>query len=95
MLNEIHGDGIPWLLRNWELFEQSVWAMSRNFGIGAGGTGTDVVFDIGPDAWPSVAVTDKLKGTVLAKMTREGMVVFVPEHSEAKIIGFRYVDPVV
>ncbi|KIJ67276.1 hypothetical protein HYDPIDRAFT_84599 [Hydnomerulius pinastri MD-312] len=69
--------------------------MSRDFGSGAGGTGADIVLNIGPNSWPGIFLTDKLEGVILAKMSGQGMVVFVAEYSEPEIIGFRDVDEVI
>ena len=44
-----------------------------------GGAGLAIVLDEGVEEQPSINVTDKLKGLVLAKVSRDGMVVFVEE----------------
>jgi hypothetical protein len=38
LLDEIHRDGIPWLLGNRELLESSMGFMTRSLGASAGGT---------------------------------------------------------
>ena len=42
-----------------------------------GGAGLAIVLDQGAEEWPSVVIMDKLKGLVLAKVSRDWMVVFV------------------
>ena len=44
-----------------------------------GGAGLAVVLNKGAEEWPSVVRTDKLKGLLLAKMSRDQMVMFVEE----------------
>ena len=41
--------------------------------------GLAVVLNEGTEEWPSVVIMDKLKGLVLAKVSRDQMVVFVEE----------------
>ena len=69
LLNEVHGDGIPWSFGNQELFEQSVGSVMRGFCSGAGGAGFDVVFDIFPYAWPSVITVDEFESAALTEVT--------------------------
>ena len=37
LFDEVHGDGVPWALGDWELFEQAVRLVAGGFGVGAGG----------------------------------------------------------
>ena len=69
LFNEVHGDGIPWPFRNWELFEQSIGSVTRGFCSGTGSAGFDVVFDVFPYAWPSVIAANKFEGVALTKVT--------------------------
>jgi hypothetical protein len=39
LLNEVHGDGIPWLPWNRELLEKSIWLMTLGFGAEASHAG--------------------------------------------------------
>ena len=41
----------------------------------------------GSEEWPSIVVSDELKGLVLAKLSRSWMVMFVEKYAESEIIG--------
>ena len=69
LLDEVHGDGIPWSFGNWELFEQPIGSVTRGFCSGAGGAGFDVVFDVFPYAWPSVIAADEFESVALTEVT--------------------------
>ena len=69
LLDEVHGDGIPWSFGNRELFEQSVGSVTGSFCSGAGGAGFDVVFDVFPYTWPSVITANEFESAALAKVT--------------------------
>ncbi|KAF9220028.1 hypothetical protein BS17DRAFT_759995 [Gyrodon lividus] len=60
LFDEVHGNGVPGLFRDWKLLEHSIGAVSRGFSSGAGGAGTDIVFDKGAESWPSVFPADEL-----------------------------------
>ena len=68
--------------------------MTLWLGLHTGGAGLALVLNKGAEEWPSVVVTDKLKGFVLAKVSREQMVVFVEKNAESEIIGVGDVDSV-
>ena len=53
--------------------------MTLWLGLHTGGAGLAVVLNKGVEEWPSVVVTDELKGFVLTKVSRDWMVVFVEE----------------
>ena len=46
----------------------------------------DVIFDEGPDAWPGIFTLEEFQCTVLPKMPSEGVVMFVLEYSQAKVV---------
>ena len=46
-------------------------------GLHTGGAGLAVVLNESGEEWPSVVITDKLKGFVQAKVSRDQMVMFV------------------
>ncbi|KIK80696.1 hypothetical protein PAXRUDRAFT_157980, partial [Paxillus rubicundulus Ve08.2h10] len=52
LFDEVHRDGVPRFLWDRELFEESVQAVPRDFGMGAGGTGADIFFDECTESWP-------------------------------------------
>ena len=55
--------------------------MTLWFGSHTGGAGLAIVLGEGTEEWPSVVITDELKGLVLANMSRDQMVVFVEENA--------------
>ena len=50
------------------------------------GAGLVVVLNEGLEEWPSVFITDELKGFVLPKVSRDQMVVFVEKNVELEIV---------
>ena len=50
------------------------------------GAGLAVVLSEGVEKRPSIVISDKLKGLVLAKVSRSRMVMFVEEYVESEII---------
>jgi hypothetical protein len=58
LLDKVHGDGVPWLLRDWELLKESVRMMSSGLGASAGGTGFAVLYYEGPEFRPGVIASD-------------------------------------
>ena len=95
MFDEIHGDGVPWVFRNWELFQQAIRLVMWNLGTGARGTRRDIILDKGVDAWPSVLSLDQVQSAGLTKMSREWVVMFVPQDPQMEVINVRDVDAVV
>ena len=77
MLNEVHGDQIPWFLGNRELLEITVWSVSGSFGSSAGCARLTVVLDVCSDTRPCIIPTDKIQGFVLTIMTRDRMIMIV------------------
>ena len=66
--------------------------MSRNFSMGAGCAGQNVVLYECTESWPSVFASDKFQGPVLSEMSGEGMIMLIPENSELEVIGVWYKD---
>ena len=60
MFDEIHGDGIPWVFRDWELFQQAIGLVTWNLGVGARGTRRDIILDKGADAQPGILLSDQV-----------------------------------
>jgi len=54
MLNEIHGNGVPWLLWDGKLFEQPIGMVVWCFGPSTESTRLDVRLDECPEARPSI-----------------------------------------
>ena len=78
-LDEVHGDGVPGSFWDQELLQKSIGSVMLWLGLHTGGAGLAIVLNQGTEERPSVVVTDELKGFVLAKVSRDWMVVFVEE----------------
>jgi len=74
LLYEIHGYGIPRLLRNWKLLEKSVGFVANRFGMGTGGAQFAVVLDVDWKSGPIVLHADLMKSLCLTEMTCKWMV---------------------
>ena len=66
--------------------------MPRNLSAGAGRAGRNVVLYEYTESWPSVFASDKFQGPVLSEVSREGMIMLIPEDSESEVIGVWYKD---
>ena len=53
---------------------------------GAGSARRDIIFDEGLDAWPGIFTLQEFQCTVLPKMPSEGVVMFVPEYPQMKVV---------
>ena len=60
--------------------------MTLWLGLHTGGAGLAIVLNEGVEEWPSVVITDELKGFVLTKVSRDQMVVFVEKNVELEIV---------
>ena len=65
------------MFQNQELLQESVGSVTLWLGSHTGSAGLAVVLNKGAEEWPSIVITDELKGFVLAKVSRDWMVVFV------------------
>ena len=61
------------------MLQESVGSVTLWLGSHTGGAGLAVVLNKGVEERPSVVVRDELKGFVLAKVSRNWMVMFVEE----------------
>ena len=84
--DEVHGYGVPRSFRDWELLQESRGSVTLWLGLHTGGAGLAVVLNESGEEWPSVVITDKLKGFVLAKVSRDWMVMFVEKNAESEVI---------
>ena len=66
-----------------------------DLGMGAGGARRDVVLDKGADTWPSVLLVDQVQSAGLTKMSREWVIMFVPQDPQTEVIGVRDINVVV
>ena len=58
VLNEVHGDGVPWSLWHRKLLEESIGTMMQSFGTSAGSTGADKLLHKISELWPGVFTSD-------------------------------------
>ena len=63
--------------------------------MGAGGARRDIVLDKGADARPSVLSSDQVQSAGLTKMSREWVVMFVPQDLQTEVVGVRNIDAVI
>ena len=54
LLDEVHGDRIPWLSGDWELLECSIGLMARSFVSRTTGTGPNILIYHRPNIWPGI-----------------------------------------
>ena len=85
LLYEIHRDGVPRLLRNQKLFEESIRSVVHRFCVGASGAQFAVVFDEDRKSRPGILHVDCMKCLGLTEMTCKRMVVQVFQNMESKI----------
>ena len=69
--------------------------MTGNLGTGARGARRDIVLDKGVDAQPGVLSLDQVQSVGLTKMSREWVVMFVPQDLQMEVIDIRDIDAVV
>ena len=77
LFDEVHGDGVPWLIRDGELLESSVGTMTRGFRTATSSTRFDIVLHEGADSGPSILAADKFQSLVDAKVTGERVVMLI------------------
>ena len=66
-----------------------------DLGVGTGGARRNVVLDESVDTRPGVLLADQVQCAGLTKMSREWVVMFVPQDPQTEVIGIRDVDAVV
>ena len=69
--------------------------MAWDLGAGTGGARRDVVLDKGADTQPSVLSADQVQSAGLTKMSREWVIMFVPQDPQMEVISIRDVNAVV
>jgi hypothetical protein len=92
---EIHGDRIPWFVRDWELLDESIWTMSFGFRPSACGTGVAVIGSEGAETGPDIFMSYKFDCLVLSEVTGDRMIMLELEDSKAEIVGVQDIDPIV
>ena len=68
------------------MLQESVGSVTLWLGSHTSGAGLAVVLDEGTEEWPSVVVTDELKGLVLAEVSGDQVVVFVEKDAELEVV---------
>ena len=66
-----------------------------DLGVGTGGARRDVVLDEGADTQPGILSVDQVQSVGLTKMSREWVVMFVPQDLQTEVINIRDVNVVV
>ena len=69
--------------------------MAWDLGVGAGGARRNIVLDEGVDTWPGILSADQVQSAGLTKMSREWVIMFVPQDPQTEVIGIRNIDAVV
>ena len=85
MFDKIHGDGVPWFLRNRELLKSTVGLVAWCLGSPTSRARPAVVLDKLSDTWPCIISTNKIQSLVEGVMTGERMVVLVSEDTESEV----------
>jgi hypothetical protein len=95
MLDEVHGDGIPWSFGDWELLEKSVRFMAFRLATHTRSTGPNIVPDKSADSGPGILTPDKLECLVNSRVTCKYVIVLILQYSESEGTGVRYIDTIV
>jgi hypothetical protein len=95
LLYEIHRNGIPRLLGNGELFEETIGLVTLWLASHTSGAGLAILLDEGSDTWPSVISSDQLQGLVDPEVSREDVVVLVLKDAKSKVLSHRNISSVV
>ena len=69
--------------------------MTWDLGAGTGGARRNIVLDEGADTWPGILSVDQVQSAGLTKMSREWVVMFVPQNPQMEVINVRDVNAVV
>ena len=81
LLDEIHRDRIPGLLRYWKLLEKSIWLMTLSFGMHTSCTRLAEIVDKGLESWPHIFAADYRQGFILTEVSQEYVIMFVLKYS--------------
>ena len=69
LLDEIHRDRIPGLLRYRKLLKKSIWLMALRFGMHASCTRFAEVVDEGSESWPRIFVANYRQSFILTEVS--------------------------
>ena len=81
LLDEIHRDRIPGLLRYRKLLKESIWLMALRFETHASHARLAEIVDEGSESGPRIFTADYQQGFVLTEVSQEYMIVFVLKYS--------------
>ena len=95
LLNEIHRDRIPGLLRYQKLLEKSIWLMTLRFGMHTSCARLAEIIDKGSESRPHIFAVDYQQSFILTKVSQEYMIVFVLKYLESEVSGFGNIDSIV
>ena len=95
LLNEIHGDGIPRLLRDRKLFKTSIWSVTGSFSSVTTSAGLTEILNKVAKSGPGVLSSDQVDSLVLSEVSSGRMIVLVSENSKSEIFRVRYINTIV
>src|SRR6266446_8459265 len=79
LLDEVHGDGFPWMWGNWQLFEKTIWFVPVRLRTCTDRAGPDVLFDRSSESQPVIRATDQVDGFVMAKMSHRWVIMVITD----------------
>ena len=65
------------------------------FCLSAGSARLDIIFDEGLDAWPGIFALQEFQCMVLPKVPSEGVIMFVLEYPQTKVVRVQDVDLII
>ena len=95
LFDEVHGDGVLGMVRNWELLEGAVWEMLGSLVPLADHAGADIVADKESEAGPVELAEHEGCRAILALVSGEDMVVLEAKDAKAEVLCCGNVDSVV
>ena len=69
LLDEIHRDRIPGLLRYWKLLKKSIWLMTLRFGTHTSCTRLAEIIDKGSESGPHIFMANYRQGFILTEVS--------------------------
>ena len=92
MLYEVHQQGIPWLLRDWKLLENSIGFMVSRLRTSADSARLTIILYESMHMRPYIISPDKFQHLGLAEVSRQGMIMTMLEYAKSKIRDVRDID---
>ena len=95
VFNEVHGNGVPRLLRHQELLQKSIRFMMRGFGSFASGARVTELLDKSMKIRPNVVTMYCFKGFVLPNMSCKDMIMFILKDFESEVCNVQYENQII